>query len=222
MQRFEYLDICETFPFAGLQPFTLATADQVPRSPAEAKEAQLTKEHVALQIANAKEQGRQLGLEQARQANLPALQAAVQAERGKVCATVENFVREAASYYSNVENEVVHLSLAIAAKILHREAQVDKLLLAGLARVAIQRLQEGTNVRVRVRPAMVDDWKRSFAEHPAGCTVEITADPTLADNDCVLETEAGTVQVGVDAQLKEIERGFFDLLAHRPECRHDH
>ena len=33
----------------------------------------------------------------------------------------------------------------------------------------------------------------------------------------MLETELGTTQLGLDAQLKEIEKGFADLLAQRPE-----
>jgi flagellar assembly protein FliH len=32
----------------------------------------------------------------------------------------------------------------------------------------------------------------------------------------VLETELGTANFGLDSQLKEVEQGFFDLLALRP------
>jgi flagellar assembly protein FliH len=31
-----------------------------------------------------------------------------------------------------------------------------------------------------------------------------------------LETELGTTNFGLDTQLKEVEQGFFDLLALRP------
>ena len=34
--------------------------------------------------------------------------------------------------------------------------------------------------------------------------------------ECVLETRVGTVELGVKAQLEEIEKGFFDLLQQRP------
>jgi flagellar assembly protein FliH len=33
---------------------------------------------------------------------------------------------------------------------------------------------------------------------------------------CVLETALGTTELTLEAQLAEIERGFFDLLAQRP------
>jgi flagellar assembly protein FliH len=32
----------------------------------------------------------------------------------------------------------------------------------------------------------------------------------------VIDTNVGTVELGVDAQLQEIERGFFDLMQRRP------
>jgi flagellar assembly protein FliH len=35
--------------------------------------------------------------------------------------------------------------------------------------------------------------------------------------DCLLETELGVANFGLDTQLKEIEKGFFDLMALRPD-----
>ena len=43
------------------------------------------------------------------------------------------------------------------------------------------------------------------------------ADPSIEVHNCILETELGTTELGLDAQLKEIEQGFFDLLAQRPD-----
>ena len=44
---------------------------------------------------------------------------------------------------------------------------------------------------------------------------ELVADSEMQEGDAVLETRLGRVDLGVRAQLKEIERGFFDLLSHR-------
>jgi flagellar assembly protein FliH len=38
----------------------------------------------------------------------------------------------------------------------------------------------------------------------------------MARGECVLETSVGTVELGIEAQLGEIERGFFDLMQKRP------
>ena len=45
---------------------------------------------------------------------------------------------------------------------------------------------------------------------------EIAGDPALGIGDCVLEARVGTVDLGIRAQLVEIEGGFFDLIDRRP------
>jgi len=139
-------------------------------------------------------------------------------ERAKIAEAIEDFRTECRNYYTRVEAEVVHLALAIAGKILHREAQVDHLLLAGLVRVAIDKLQHNTKTAVRVHPSEVDKWREYFS-HVTTKTgeVEIVGDPSLESDACVLETSLGEAELGLNAQLKEIERGFFDLLAQRPK-----
>jgi flagellar assembly protein FliH len=106
--------------------------------------------------------------------------------------------------------------LAIAAKILHREAQVDRMVVAGLVKVMVEKLQQGTKVTVRVRPEAAESWRHYFHDNS---TMQIVEDFSLQSTDCVFETEVGTAEVGLDAQLKEIEKGFFDLLAQKPAAK---
>jgi flagellar assembly protein FliH len=139
-------------------------------------------------------------------------------ERARIAEVIRGFAKQTNEYYSRAQLELVHLSLAIAAKILHREAQVDRMLVAALVKVAIEKLQHGTTAAVRVRPEEVADWNRYFEGQISGeIRVEVTPDPSVEAHNCILETELGTTALGLDAQLKEIERGFFDLLAQRPD-----
>jgi flagellar assembly protein FliH len=140
-------------------------------------------------------------------------------ERAKIAHTLELFRSERRDYFSRVETEVVQLSLAIAAKILHREAQVDPMLLTALVRVAIEKLHDGSNVSVRVAPDDAAKWRTTFATRLNGTTVEVTADAQLNPGDCILTTELGSTNFGIDAQLKEVEKGFFDLLVQRPQLK---
>ncbi|MGA3193508.1 MAG: FliH/SctL family protein [Terriglobales bacterium] len=126
------------------------------------------------------------------------------------------FQQERTNYYSNVEVQLVHLSLAIAGKILHREAQVDRMVVAGLVKVMLERMQQGTTAIVRIRPEDAFSWRHYFNTNP---NVEILEDPTLEPNACRIETELGIAEMGLDAQLKEVENGFFDLLAQRPDVK---
>ena len=138
------------------------------------------------------------------------------AAREPIAAALENFGQERSHYYAQVEMEIVQLALAIAAKILHREAQVDPMLLAALVRMAVERMREGSSVTVRVSPGKGDSWKQYFAANPSVSHVEVEEDPQLSEQDCMLDTELGSANFGLDSQLKEVEQGFFDLLALRP------
>ncbi len=139
------------------------------------------------------------------------------AERQVVSKAVQDFGRDRENYFSHVEAEVVKLAIGIARKILHREVQVDPLLLAGVVRVALDKIAAGTSVRLRVHPDHVYAWHDFFSNQQEHRVVpELLGDATLGMGQCILETALGTTELTLEAQLAEIERGFFDLLAQRP------
>lgn len=140
-------------------------------------------------------------------------------EAAKITQALELFVHERKGYFARVESEVVHLALAIAQKILHREAQVDPLLVAALVRVAVDKLHDGSNVSVRATPVNAAKWRTYLANPHNGSTIAIIEDAQLDPDDCILETDLGSANFSIDAQLKEVEQGFFDLLAQRPAIK---
>ncbi|MGH9617699.1 MAG: FliH/SctL family protein [Acidobacteriaceae bacterium] len=164
-------------------------------------------------IAMAREQGRREAAQAVEQ------QAAAEQQRlqRQVFQALEEFRLERQNYFHHVEAEVVRLALAIATRVLHREAQMDPQLLAGAVRVALDKLGNSSNVVMRVAPREVGQWK-DFFRVAGNSRVQpgVLEDPSLASGECVLATELGTIELGVRAQLEEIEQGFFDLLDRRP------
>ena len=157
--------------------------------------------------------GRQEGLAEARRV----FEEQLARERARLEATVMDFARERAQYFRQVEPEIVQLALAIARKILHREAQLDPWLLAGLVRVALEQIDGATHVVLRVHPQNADEWRRYLPTNLNPSEVpEILDDPTQPPDQCKLETSMGTTTIGIEVQLKEIEQGLMDLLAARP------
>jgi flagellar assembly protein FliH len=156
------------------------------------------------------------GIEEGKQRATAQLEEELSRERKRIADVVLEFQGQCRSYYSKVEIELVHLALAIAAKILHRESQVDRLVVAGLVKVVVERLQQKTKVVVRVRPEDTERWRHYFCDIS---NLQVVEDPALGVNACLLETEIGVADLGLDAQLKEIEQGFFDLMAQRPESK---
>jgi flagellar assembly protein FliH len=94
---------------------------------------------------------------------------------------------------------------------------MDPLLLAGVVRVAIDKLADTSGLTLRTPPNEVSAWQAMFDR--SGSTQaqpEVCGDSNLGPGDCILETRLGTVELGVRAQMEEIEKGFFDLLQQRP------
>ncbi len=158
-----------------------------------------------------RERGRQEGAEAERRA-LATAQAAQEHERRQQAARlVESFQFERDRFLDAVEREVVKLALAVAARILRREAQMDPLLLTGAVRVALGQLADSTEVRLRVPQADLDLWTEAMALVPnLAVKPLVVAGEGMRLGDCTVETELGTVDLGIRSQLGEIERGFFD------------
>lgn len=208
-------------------PLWEAWGDAVPHDaagtgppPAAARPADTSSEKkLADEALRSFEAGRERGRQEGRQAEREAqtaLQTASQAEaeklrRAQAAALVENFAQAGDHYLHTVEHEVVKLALAVAARILRREAQMDPLLLSGAVRVALGQLSASTEVRLFVPGGEIDLWTEALALVP-NLTLRLKVLPGegMRLGDCLIETEMGSVDLGVRAQLSEIERGFFD------------
>jgi flagellar assembly protein FliH len=141
-------------------------------------------------------------------------------ERAAVAKALTDFAGQRATYYRKIEEEAVQLALSIARKVLHREAQVDPLLLMGILRVALERIEGATAVVLAVHPQQAAAWRNYLVTRVSpGELPEIVEDPAMALEQCELRTSMGTAELGLEVQLKEIEQGLMDLLAARPQER---
>jgi flagellar assembly protein FliH len=170
-------------------------------------------QELAAAVEAARAEGFKLGEEQARASAAQA----IEQERAAVLSALQDFAGRRDDYFRRVETEVVRLALAIARKVLHREAQMDPLLLAGVVRVALDQMQAGSRVVLRTSPDSVELWRGFCEQHCQGKqAVEVVADSALEGHRCVLQAEVGSSEISLDSQLQEIESGFFDLLRERP------
>ncbi|MBT9330291.1 FliH/SctL family protein [Paracidobacterium acidisoli] len=223
VQRLEYL------PFGGnganLSVSILAEPGEVQEQSAAERASELERQIATLREQTARltrqtEEARREGIEQGRTEELHR-----QTELLERCATgltqaAESFRADRDQYLGAVEHEVVRLALAVAARVLHREAQMDPLMLSGAVRVALGQLAETAEVRLRVPAAELDLWAEMLRLIPnLALRPELISDERLQSGEAVLEAQTGSVDLGVRAQMEEIERGFFDLLESREEMR---
>lgn len=201
-------------PVPEASPFAYAEAglprDAAGSAPDAGPGAEERSRHLQAEVF---EQGRQSGQQQLRSES----DAALAKNREQISHALQQFSFERQDYYRRVEGEIVELALAIARKILHREAQLDPHVLAGIVRVTLEKLDTGTKVNLHVHPQEAADWRHYFASQTEDVPApEVHEDPAIAPGECRIETSLGSTEIGLQAQLKEIETGLLDLLAERP------
>jgi flagellar assembly protein FliH len=180
---------------------------------AEAMRAEAVRESEALEVRAQIEMARREAKAEARAEWEEEFETRLMEERARVARACEELGRERTKYFAAVEPEVVKLALAVAARVLHREAKMDPLLLAAAVRVVLSKVAEESATVLRVPSGDVEMWRSVFGSNEA---VQLVGDERMKTGECAVETNVGKVELGVSAQLEEIEKGFFDLLEQRP------
>lgn len=121
----------------------------------------------------------------------------------RMAQTVEELAGLRTELVQKTERQVVELALAIAGRILHREVSLDRELLVAMARVALERLGENTSATIRLNP---DDYafigaKAQVGESP---NLRVVADPLVSSGGCLVQSDFGLIDVGIDAQISEM------------------
>ncbi len=198
-----------------------AAADGVSGGSSLAEQEQRLAEETRKAFEGGRERGHQEGRQMEREAQAGAMAALEQRRASQAVELIESFRQERERYLHAVEHEVVKLALAVAARILRREAQMDPLLLTGAVRVALGQLSGSTQVRLRVPAGELDLWMEAIALVPnLPVKPVVEAGEGMRLGDCLIETELGSVDLGIRAQLGEIERGFFDRAGRvQTRCR---
>jgi flagellar assembly protein FliH len=112
----------------------------------------------------------------------------------------------------DAEADLVKLSIAIARRVLHRELTIDPDSIAGIIRVALEKLDSHELSQVRVHPDQEPGVRAALQRLNDGRNIELKSDPSLQCGDVLFETAQGTMDASIEMQLREIERGFADRL----------
>lgn len=111
-----------------------------------------------------------------------------------------------------LEEDLVHLAVAVARRILHRELSVDPEALGGIVRAVLDRMDAREVHRLRVHPADAPYVEKRLSEWQTPPAMSIERDASLERGAIVLETARGSVDASIETQLREIDRGFTDLV----------
>jgi flagellar assembly protein FliH len=104
------------------------------------------------------------------------------------------------------ERQMVQITLAVARRVIFREVSIEPDLLIALARVALERLGESAAVTVRLHPEEFEATGAARTAQLTGASVTVVADPRISRGGCRVESDLGTMDAGIDAQIQEITR----------------
>ena len=121
----------------------------------------------------------------------------------RLAQTIDELAGLRAELLQKTERQVVELALAIAARVLRRELSVDRELLVAMARVALERLGENTSATIRLNP---EDYAVIGAQTHLGdsAVVRVVSDPLVSSGGCLVQSDFGLIDAGIDAQLGEM------------------
>jgi len=197
-----------------------ASLEGEPNGSSRNENAEAIRRAFEAEVQSREKRAREQGIKEGQAALRAEVDREISAFRDSLALALKQFAAEREEYYHSVEGQVVNLALAIARKILHREAQVDPLLLAGAVRVALEKVSSATLLRLYVHPDQVQTWKEFLDRHSdMRQKPEILGDAAVIEGQCRIESSLGTADLNLENQITEIEQGFFDLLARRPEIQ---
>jgi flagellar assembly protein FliH len=159
-------------------------------------------------LQGAYQQGFQDGQGAARQE----LAGQLDAMAARLARTIEELSGLRQRFRHEAEEDVIGLAIAIARRILHRELTVAPEALLGLLKAALEKIEVREVHRVRVRPEDVPLVQQHLEKMGLPQRVELIADPGLEHGAAILDSSRGALDVSVETQLAEIERGFADLV----------
>lgn len=122
----------------------------------------------------------------------------------RLAQTVEELAGLRSEIIRRSERQTIQLVLAIAERIIQREISLDRTLLLGMARAALDRLGEYGAATIRLHP---DDFKAIGAKStPDEGPIRVVADAVVTRGGCLVQSDFGFMDVSPESQFRELAR----------------
>jgi flagellar assembly protein FliH len=145
------------------------------------------------------------GYEQGERAAAAVAAAETEVVLRRVSRTIDELAALRREIVRRTERQTVQLVLALAERVVQREVTLDRTLLMGMARSALDRLGDYGTATIRLHPedAKVIGQAGAIAE---GGLVQVLPDPAIARGGCLVQSDFGLMDASPDAQFRELAR----------------
>lgn len=112
------------------------------------------------------------------------------------------------------EDDLINLVMMVARKVILREVTQDRGIVLGVVQTAISALSERCEITIRLNPddyiLITTDHDDSFRREMLTERMQLKSDPAVLQGFCQIDSEIGTLDAGIDAQLDEIFRNMHE------------
>lgn len=141
-------------------------------------------------------------------------------EYDSVIAEVQQIKNKALTEYKqildNAEQDIIELVIAISAKILGNEIEIDRAKIVHVVGEALKKCILTDSVVIRVSNEDCDLLNQNIYKLrqcvPGLEHIEIKAEAGFTQGKCLIETQFGNIEAGIDVQLEQIRHAFKQLL----------
>ncbi len=204
--------VAPTWELPGASPTQDASDPQ--RQEAAQKQVEALLQGAEREAQQIKEEAYAAGFAAGEERGFEAGQQRLQAMIDHLGQTLQEVGRLRSQLFAQSERELLELSLAIARKVLHHEASVNRDGILSLIRAGIMRVSQRQELRIKVHP---DDllctvsYKARLMSLLDGIeTMAFEEDETVPPGSCVVETPTEIVDLRWEEQLEELAASLFE------------
>jgi flagellar assembly protein FliH len=128
------------------------------------------------------------------------------AHHARLAATIDELGSLRSAMLHRSEMDIVRLALAIAERIVRREIRVNRPVLLTMAQAAARKLGGNGLVTIQMHPDDLLAATHGRGVAPEDGPLRLTAETTVPLGGCLVQSAFGTIDVGMDAQMREIVR----------------
>jgi flagellar assembly protein FliH len=134
----------------------------------------------------------------------------------QISSSLKALAEAKAQMQRDAERQIVRLAQAIAARVIHRESTLDPKVLVEIAQRAVSKVGEASRVTVRLNREDVAAAGGPKAFGDGSLTVVL--DESLPRGGCRIDSERGTVDASIDAQIQQIAHALLEAGPEEPSA----
>jgi flagellar assembly protein FliH len=160
------------------------------------------------------------GLERAQIEQDAALREVVQEARASLGGIVDKVQSERRQFFLDAERDLIELAFEIAKKIIQHEIETSSDVALDVTRAALKRLSEREQVTIRVSPHDLDGIRAHRDEflHDGDIgDLRIIADPRVDHGGVIIETDGGSIDGRIEAQLQVAQEALLGVVDAEPD-----